>query len=131
MPQTCSYLFVYGTLLDHQNEFAGYLSSNCIFYAYGKIKGKLYDMGEYPGAILMADSENYVHGKIYLLNSVEKTLELLDDYEGYGPGQLQPNLFVRRVINVETSAGEVECWVYLYNLPVGGFKLIESGNYPR
>jgi len=29
MEQTCNYLFVYGTLLDADNEFARYLNNNC------------------------------------------------------------------------------------------------------
>jgi len=129
MAPSRSYLFVYGTLLDKQNKFGAYLSSNCIFYVNGKMRGKLYDIGEYPGAILNIESKNYVFGKIYELIDVEKVLKLLDDYEGFGPDQLQPNLFVRQLIAIETAIGGIECWVYLYNLPVEGLKLIESGKY--
>ena len=93
------------------------------------MRGKLYDIGEYPGAILNIESKNYVFGKIYELIDVEKVLKLLDDYEGFGPDQLQPNLFVRQLIAIETAIGGIECWVYLYNLPVEGLKLIESGKY--
>jgi len=123
------YLFVYGTLLDKQNEFGAYLNDNCTFYAAGKMPGKLYDLGEYPGATLTNEENRFVHGKIYQLSNIEKVLELLDDYEGFGPEQEQPNLFVRELIDVDTPGGKIKCWVYIYNLPVDGFDAIGSGVY--
>lgn len=124
-----TYLFVYGTLLDKQNEFGAYLNKNCSFYANGRFKGKLYDIREYPGAVHDPESENYVQGKTVLVNDPAEVLRLLDDYEGFGPDQEQPNLFIRELIAIETDNEPVECWVYLYNLPVDGFRLIESGDY--
>lgn len=126
-PLAC--LFVYGTLLDKHNEFGAYLNDNCTFYADGKMPGKVYDLGEYPGAVLTREENKFVHGKIYHLNNTEKVLELLDDYEGFGPEQEQPNLFVRELACIETSTGKVQCWVYIYNLSVEGFELIDSGIY--
>jgi len=41
-------LFIYGTLLKDDNEHAVYLKNNSTFYSAGKLKGKLYDIGEYP-----------------------------------------------------------------------------------
>jgi len=129
MKHSCPYLFVYGTLLDKQNEFGAYLNDNCTFYADGRMPGKLFDLGEYPGAIFTREENRFVHGKIYRLNNPPKKLEVLDDYEGYGPGQAQPNLFVRELTDIEISTGKIACWVYLYNLPVEGCRLIDSGVY--
>jgi len=56
-------------------------------------------------------------------------LKYFDDYEGYDDEQDQPDLFIRRMMDIETVNGIVNCWVYLYSLPVNRFKLIESGNY--
>jgi gamma-glutamylcyclotransferase (GGCT)/AIG2-like uncharacterized protein YtfP len=58
-------------------------------------------------------------------------LKLLDDYEGFGDEQEQPNLFVRRIIEVETGNELVKCEVYLYNLNVDGLREIEDGNYRK
>jgi gamma-glutamylcyclotransferase (GGCT)/AIG2-like uncharacterized protein YtfP len=127
MAKTNPYLFVYGTLLDKQNEFGAYLNAMCCFYADGKFKGLLYDIGEYPGAV--SDAINYVYGKIFMVNKPDEVLERLDDYEGFGPDQQQPNLFTRKLITAETDKEPVECWVYLYNLPVDGLRLIKSGKY--
>lgn len=86
-------------------------------------------MGEYPGAIANTDCEHYVYGNIYLMDEPEKILELIDDYEGCGDDQEQPNLFSRVLTIIETTDGPEECWIYVYNLPVDGLLLIESGRY--
>jgi gamma-glutamylcyclotransferase (GGCT)/AIG2-like uncharacterized protein YtfP len=58
-----------------------------------------------------------------------KVLEFIDDYEGFGDDQEQPNLFIRVLMAIETTGGPVECWVYVYNLPVNGKIKIEGGDY--
>lgn len=128
---TGNYLFVYGTLLDDSNEFALYLKNNCRLYAKGKFKGALYDIGEYPGAIADSNYPGYVYGSIFILNDANSALKYLDDYEGFGPEQKQPNLFVRGIIEVESDKGIINCWCYFYNLPIDGLVLIGSGDYLR
>lgn len=120
-------LFVYGSLLNTDNEFANYLNSNALIYGTGKIKGVLYDIGEYPGAVIAA--EGYIFGTIFKLNNADGALKILDDYEGFGSGQEQPNLFVRELMPVETGTFVINCWVYLYNRPVKGLPQIPSGDY--
>jgi len=122
-------LFVYGTLLNEDNEYAVYLKNNSSHYSYGKLRGKLYDIGEYPGAILSAENDDRIYGSILELCDPVKILPVIDDYEGYGEDQLQPNEFTRVTFDVETEAGHIICWVYLYNLPVAGLTQIESGRY--
>lgn len=124
-----NYLFVYGTLLDDSNEFAIYLKNNCSFYNKGRFRGKLYDIGEYPGAVNDSNYQGYVYGNIFILNAAETVLKYLDGYEGFGPEQEQPNLFTRKMLAIESDKGIVNCWCYLYNLPVEGLKLIPSGDY--
>ena len=126
---TNNYLFVYGTLLNADNEFAIYLKNNCSFYANGKFKGRLYDIGEYPGAIADNQYTGYVYGSIFLMNDAVSALKYLDYYEGFGPEQEQPNLFIREIIEVESGKGLMKCWCYLYNLSVDGLPLIISGDY--
>ena len=122
-------LFVYGSLLSADNEFAVYLSHNSTLIGTGTIKGKLYDIGEYPGAIIDPYNQHEITGTIYQLHHPQKALKILDDYEGYGEDQDQPNLFVRELLPVKTVNGEMQCWVYLYNFPVKGLPQINSGNY--
>lgn len=120
-------LFVYGSLLNNDNEFAHYLRQNADVLEPAFFKGRLFDCGEYPGAI--ADDAGYdIHGTIYRLN-VNTALAILDDYEGFGYDQEQPNLFVRQMAAVKNETKIVNCWVYLYNLPVNGLTEITSGDY--
>ena len=126
---TNNYLFVYGTLLNADNEFAIYLKNNCSFYATSKFKGRLYDVGEYPGAIADDQYTGYVYGSIFIMKDAASALKHLDYYEGFGPEQEQPNLFVRETIKVEIENGLISCWCYLYNLSVDGLPLIISGDY--
>jgi gamma-glutamylcyclotransferase (GGCT)/AIG2-like uncharacterized protein YtfP len=120
-------LFIYGTLLNEDNEYALYLKNNSRFYSTGKLKAKLYDIGEYPGAVL-ADGD-HIYGSILEINDPEKVLPIIDDYEGFGTDQPQPNEFIRVLTKIETGSGFVNCWVYLYNLPVTGLPQIHSGRY--
>jgi gamma-glutamylcyclotransferase (GGCT)/AIG2-like uncharacterized protein YtfP len=129
MKETGNYLFVYGTLLDESNEFGIYLKENCGYYSKGKFRGRLYDLVEYPGAILDKNGSNYVRGSILELKNVTEVLIQLDDYEGFGEDQEQPNLFIREMVEVDTDDGFLSCWVYLYNLPVEGCTWIDSGDY--
>ena len=122
-------LFVYGTLLQPGNDFAGYLKRTCTYLSPGKIKGLLYDIGEYPGIIINNHATGYVHGSIYRLHHPIQNLKVFDDYEGFGAGQDQPNLYVRSLTSIETGDGFIDAWIYLYNLPVDGLPLIPSGNY--
>jgi gamma-glutamylcyclotransferase (GGCT)/AIG2-like uncharacterized protein YtfP len=129
MEEESVYLFVYGTLQDEQNEFAIYLKQNCSFYGKGRFKGKLYDLGEYPGAILDEKGDNYVYGSILNVKNISEVLIRLDEYEGFGEEEDRPNLFIREIVSIETNNGKVVCLVYLYNLSVDGFKTIDSGDY--
>ena len=127
--KTTSYLFIYGTLMDKHNEYGAYLQQNCTFYADGKVKGRLYDLGEYPGAVLDNTINTYIYGKVFLVNKIDEVLVRLDEYEGFGPDEEQPNLFVRALVPIQITSEVLYCWMYLYNLPTGEFTKIESGKY--
>jgi gamma-glutamylcyclotransferase (GGCT)/AIG2-like uncharacterized protein YtfP len=131
MTRTNPLLFIYGTLQNKNNEFGAYLSTNCDYLKSGMFKGSLYDAGEYPGALYQAESEGFVYGRIFYMNNPEKTLSILDEYEGVGENEVRPNLFTRQLIEIETDDELMSCWVYLYNLPVEGLRQILSGSYPE
>ena len=123
------YLFVYGTLLMSGNEFADYLQEHCILLGQGKFKGRLYNAGEYPGAIVDTSTDQYVYGGIYLIDNPQKILEVIDRYEGIGANEPQPHEYTRKLIKVEKDAEVVTCWAYLYNWPVNRLVQIAGGNY--
>mgnify|MGYP001557378971 CR=1 FL=1 len=129
MESDCKYLFVYGTLLSHNNGYASLLKNNSRFIAEGSLNGLLYDIGEYPGARYDPAAAERIYGDVLLLNNDADVLTDLDDYEGYGHSQSQPNEFIRVVLPVHTASGIINCQVYLYNLPVTGYRQITSGKY--
>src|SRR6185437_5400829 len=121
-----SYLFVYGTLLQKGNKFAVFLNENSRFYGKGRVSGKLYDIGDYPGLILQPGSQQFVYGNIYEMAQPETTLRMLDDYESFGEDHPQPNEFIRVLTAIESKSEVLDCWVYLYNLAVDGLQNIVS-----
>ena len=129
MVETDACLFVYGTLLDDRNPFGSLLKNTCTFYKKGRFNGKLFDLGEYPGAIYRPNIKQFVYGNIFAMNNPAETLKMLDDYEGFGQVQPQPNEFIRQIIEVEAESKIVSCWAYLYNQCADGFWQITSGNY--
>ncbi|RVU02810.1 gamma-glutamylcyclotransferase [Mucilaginibacter limnophilus] len=121
-------LFVYGTLLVADNEFALYMNKHAVLYKTGRFKGHLYDLGSYPGAVLHNESEVFVHGSIYQIQNPE-AWTILDEYEGISPAEPHPQQYVREQVDIETDEGLIKSWIYLYNWPVTQHKLIESGSY--
>jgi gamma-glutamylcyclotransferase (GGCT)/AIG2-like uncharacterized protein YtfP len=78
-------LFVYGSLLSgfHHPAYE-YISRYFTLIGPAKVKGKLFDMGEYPAAIPV-DEETWITGELYQLNNQEEfswAIGQLDDYEG-------------------------------------------------
>lgn len=128
MTDNPSLLFIYGTLLLKNNEFGAYLQNKCKVLSKGRIKGTLYDAGEYPGAIV-DDSGGYVYGSIYTLADGDEVLKTLDEYEGISINDPQPHEYLRLLIPVETEADTITCWVYVYNWPVDALTIIEGGDY--
>jgi gamma-glutamylcyclotransferase (GGCT)/AIG2-like uncharacterized protein YtfP len=129
MKLTGSYLFVYGTLLINDNKYAAYLQKHCKLVGEGKTKGKLYDIGEYPGAIIDTNARQFIYGDIYLIDNTENVIHLIDEYEGLAPDEPQPHEYVRTIVNIETSNGSIACWMYLYNWPINNFQEVPGGKY--
>lgn len=128
------YLFVYGTL---RKELVARLSpeiqalmQSLRFVGMGQIAGELYSLGAYPGAIVGAEFSTKIIGEVYELPAPTATLEVLDVYEGFVPGELEASLFARYRETITLENGEqLACWMYLYNDWVATGKLITSGDY--
>jgi gamma-glutamylcyclotransferase (GGCT)/AIG2-like uncharacterized protein YtfP len=125
-----SYLFVYGTLRnDARHGVARYLSHGARLIGTGYIQAKLFDLGEYPGAIASSNPQDKVYGQIFEILD-ESLFSILDDYEGCGPNDSKPFEFRRERMSVISSAPNVRsAWVYFYNWPVGKNPLIRTGDY--
>ncbi|HEX8844264.1 MAG TPA: gamma-glutamylcyclotransferase family protein [Pyrinomonadaceae bacterium] len=125
------YLFVYGTLLPDNPapEIAG-LVRQLKYIGSATIKGRLYDLGEYPGAIIDPSSATLIHGEIYELPDDKATLTKLDKFEEFDPFSPKKSLFVRTKCLARLADGSnIECWIYVYNHDIRSAQLIPNGNY--
>ncbi|MCI0338188.1 MAG: gamma-glutamylcyclotransferase [Acidobacteria bacterium] len=94
------------------------------------VQGRLYDLGDYPGAILDAESELQIIGEIFELPDDETVLATLDQYEGFDCDNHDASLFVRTKCHVLLGdVRKVECWIYVYNRETTSAKLIVNGDY--
>ena len=126
------FLFVYGTLMQGCNALRDWQEkAQAKFVGKGRISGRLYDLGEYPGAITsVADSGEWVVGEIYELSLPAESINFLDEYEGFIPADPSKSLYVRKVAPVNMDDGRVEdAWVYFYNRSTEGARLIQCGDY--
>jgi len=127
-------LFVYGTLRnDIQKSMFHVLAAEArevTFVGHGRIQGRLFDLGEYPGLVLSGDPARWVHGEVYALDNPSETLSRLDDYEGCGPNDRKPHEFerVERDIVLDSGASD-KAWVYSYAGSVANKREILSGDY--
>lgn len=79
-----------------ENKYASFLNKVGSFVCSGYFYGKLFDLGDYPGAVIDIKSLNIVKGEIYKLNDIDSVFEILDKYEGFGAEFEKPNEFIRK-----------------------------------
>jgi gamma-glutamylcyclotransferase (GGCT)/AIG2-like uncharacterized protein YtfP len=128
-----AYLFVYGTLLPGcaPAEVAS-LATQLRPVCDGFVRGVLYDLGRYPGAVPDAAAHGKIIGTVMELPEETDVLRQLDAYEGYDPRAPEGSEFVRERQTVEMSDGRtVDCWFYRYNGSAGEAPAIESGAWRR
>jgi gamma-glutamylcyclotransferase (GGCT)/AIG2-like uncharacterized protein YtfP len=124
-------LFVYGTLRrDSPNSRHGMLEGIARFVGHARMRGRLYELGGYPGVVPAPDTDAWVRGEVYELVEPQELLARLDEYEECGPRDPEPHEYrrVRAEVWMATGARE-EAWVYRYLGSVAGKREIESGDY--
>jgi gamma-glutamylcyclotransferase (GGCT)/AIG2-like uncharacterized protein YtfP len=125
------YLFAYGTLADAQppQEIATAVK-RLKYVGEGFIFGRLYDLGEYPGAVLESERRNKVFGKIFQLPQDRTLFNRLDSYEGFDPRRRARSLFIRRRTTIRRpDQPPLRGWVYEYNGSVNSQLLIKDGHF--
>lgn len=124
-------LFVYGTLRRESGDrMAELLDRHARCLGRARARGRLYDVGAYPGLKEALSSDDWVHGELYELHDPELSLPELDGYEGCGPEDPPPHLFERRLEAVYPAGRDpVRCWVYFYVPSVDEGRRIPSGDY--
>lgn len=120
-------LFVYGTLRKGF-PLHKYLSQKARFLGSGTIRGVLYDLGKYPGAIPSDMGE--VKGELYELAPGSHHLNELDRIEGFDAEDPENSLFIRSLTDVKLAGEEVtKAWVYFLPSKPANAVRIEGGDY--
>jgi gamma-glutamylcyclotransferase (GGCT)/AIG2-like uncharacterized protein YtfP len=127
------HLFTYGTLLDQYapREIAAMIKK-LKPAGKGYIFARLYDLGEYPGAVLDSSRRYKVFGKILELPADRRLLKQLDSYEAFNPERPAESLFLRKRATIHrTNERSLTGWVYVYNGSVDSAPIIEQGRYSK
>jgi gamma-glutamylcyclotransferase (GGCT)/AIG2-like uncharacterized protein YtfP len=129
--QTIYPLFVYGSLLSgFKSQAYEYISRFFNLVGKAKVKGKLYDMGEYPAAIPASD-DGFILGELYQIKNVAEfswAIGQLDDYEGVTPEPGEEQLYRRELSPVMIDDNIIIAWIYWYNGSIAGKPVIASGD---
>src|ERR1700758_3821678 len=126
------YLFSYGTLQPrHAPAEIAPTVRRLRRVGRGSVHGRLYDLGEYPAAILSRNGP-LVIGQVFAIPNDPEVLTRLDEYEGFDPHRPQSSLFIRKRCWVKLENGKkLFCWMYAYNRPLGEASPLPAGNYSR
>src|ERR1700722_7730850 len=93
------HLFVYGTLSPRHAPPEIATTDGCPRpVRQGEGRGRLYDLGEDPRAVLSEKSRSVIRGEAFELPGDRSTLTSLDSYEGFEPNNRSSSLFLRREI---------------------------------
>ena len=121
-------LFVCGTLLKGFSNHHYMQKTSIHFLGKGSVEGELYDLGEYPGAVLSTTSLR-IQGELYLLTD-PKELEPLDVLEEFDPENPETSLYVRRMVTVRLESGaDIPAWMYCLPSKPTDARLIPNGDY--
>ena len=132
MGKPASYqLFVYGSLRQgfHHPAYQ-YIRQYFEFLGPARVKGLLYDMGDYPAALPTAE-DRFIIGELYVLKNEDEfgwAMAQLDDYEGVNPEAGQLALYRRDLAEVYAGSVVTGAWIYWYNSGVEGRPIIASGD---
>lgn len=127
------YLFVYGTLNPKwaPREIAP-IVKRLKYIGDGFVKGRLYDLGDFPAIKLRSNSRTRVRGRIYKLPTDRKTIHSIDAYEEYFPTHPDKSLYLRKLTEVELENGKkVRSWIYEYNGRPAPSSLVKSERYEK
>lgn len=124
-------LFVYGSLRSgFRNPVYEYLTKYFHLLGEAVVKGKLYDLGEYPAASA-TDEDKFISGELYCINNPLEfswAIGQLDDYEGLNTEEGDTPLYRREEVIAYKNGEAHTTWIYWYNKDLAGNPVIESGD---
>jgi gamma-glutamylcyclotransferase (GGCT)/AIG2-like uncharacterized protein YtfP len=131
METNIRHLFVYGSLRSgFRHPAYEYISRYFTLVSDAKVKGYLYDMGNYPVAVPTND-EAFIVGELYKLNNENEfswAMAQLDDYEGVNADEGETPLYRREAVTVILNNTTTQAWVYWYTGDVHNQPIVASGD---
>ena len=114
------YLFAYGTLRQgHAGGAVAEKVGSLKRIGKGRVSGRLYDLGDFPGAVLDAAAPSQIVGEVYEVTD-RSIWETLNSYEGFDPADPAGSLFVLQKCRPDLEDGRsLECWIYVFNQDPG------------
>jgi gamma-glutamylcyclotransferase (GGCT)/AIG2-like uncharacterized protein YtfP len=113
-------VFVYGTLRRGGIRAMPSLFPDSTFVDKAKVRGRLYDFGEYPG-LLLDESGSPVAGEVYEVD--DEILNRLDEIE-------TESYYLRKQLEITFGESRRACWVYVFDPEFySQHTLIESGDW--
>ena len=115
-------VFVYGSLRRGNAGAMPVRFPEATYVAEGKVRGSLYDLGEYPGLVLDGET-SVVTGEMYEVD--DDTLHRLDKFE-------LTSAYSRKQVEVEHGSERTDCWIYVPERDAEFFadcELIASGDW--
>jgi len=121
-------IFLYGTLRRGGSRDVLKFYEGAAFVSVARLRGTLYDLGNYPGLIL-DDEADFVIGELF--DVTVQALAGLDEWEGIDPSKPDAGEYRRLQTTVEKPDGSPQqCWVYEIRSEVcAGRPVIESGDW--
>ena len=120
-----TFIFVYGTLRREQpNPYAKQLRASSAFVGLGKMHGRLYHLGKYPGAVYLPGTKSQVVGEVYDTRD-RRLVPSLDLYEGILPN----DEYYREIVPVKIENCTLRCWSYLLRQVKSEYTLITNGDW--
>ena len=121
---------MYGSLRSYFRSPAyDYIARYFDLIGEGTVQGKLFDLGEFSGAIPAAEAT--IEGELYKIKNEREfawAICQLDDYEGTSAEPFEQPLYRREITEVSINNDSVQAWIYWYSGDVTGKHVITSGN---
>ena len=123
-PEVARYVFVYGTLRRGEQRDINRLLPAPVFIGHSQTKGRLYDLGSYPGVRL--GGEQWVQGEVYQITpELERQLDEIEEVWPQQTGE-----YTRREVVVQCAGLTLTSLVYeVAETRVKNQPVIESGDW--
>jgi gamma-glutamylcyclotransferase (GGCT)/AIG2-like uncharacterized protein YtfP len=131
MKRTPFKIFVYGSLRSgFQSPAYNYISKYFTLVGNAKVKGLLFDMGDYPVAI-STNEDKFITGELYDIKNQEAfdfAIAQLDDYEGLNIEAGEASFYKRAEEEIYINNTTEKAWVYWFIGDITHKPIIASGD---